>query len=172
MFAGAFNRTPFNLPYVAEVLFSVMFEPIIEVDSRLNLEMPFGLAFEVIGELQADMIREIPFIASIETMTEIQTEIGIEMPISAAFEVMTEFHAQVRYFHTDIISFEGNFAPGDRIVIDSQKMKITKNGQNIIHNMEGDFFDLVLGDNKLTYTDTAASRSVLIRVTHRDKYLY
>lgn len=51
-------------------------------------------------------------------------------------------------------------------------MKITKNGKNALHLMDGDFFDLVFGENKITYTDQEITRSVLARVTHRDKYLY
>ncbi|MNV99427.1 hypothetical protein D3C71_1947830 [compost metagenome] len=51
-------------------------------------------------------------------------------------------------------------------------MKITQNGTNALALMSGDFFDLNLGNNELTYTDPETGRDILIRISYRDKYLY
>ncbi|MNW40822.1 hypothetical protein D3C74_179460 [compost metagenome] len=80
--------------------------------------------------------------------------------------------AELSKFHTDYIEFMDVFRPGEVIVIDSGKFKITRNGQNVSHLYNGDFFDLNLGNNNLTWTDPETGRTVLCRITHRDKYLY
>ncbi|MCC3380684.1 hypothetical protein ACFQ5D_10670 [Paenibacillus farraposensis] len=80
--------------------------------------------------------------------------------------------AELSKFHTDYIEFTDVFRPGEVIVIDSGKFKITRNGQNVSHLYNGDFFDLNLGNNNLTWTDPETGRTVLCRITHRDKFLY
>lgn len=80
--------------------------------------------------------------------------------------------AELSKFHTDYIEFTDVFHPGDVIVIDSGKFKITRNGQNVSHLYNGDFFNLNLGENNLTWTDPETGRTVRCRITHRDKLLY
>ncbi|WP_025715592.1 phage distal tail protein [Paenibacillus sp. 1-18] len=81
-------------------------------------------------------------------------------------------HADADRYHTDYIEFTDVFRPGEVIVIDSGKFKITRNGQNVSHPYNGDFFDLNLGNNNLTWTDPETGRTVLCRIAHRDKFLY
>lgn len=80
--------------------------------------------------------------------------------------------AEASKYHTDWIEFDDAFHPGDVIIIDSGKFKITRNGANVSHLYNGDFFDLNLGTNNFTWTDPATGRTVLFRITHRDKFLY
>ncbi|MEK5165973.1 hypothetical protein NYE69_27005 [Paenibacillus sp. FSL R5-0527] len=80
--------------------------------------------------------------------------------------------AEASKYHTDWIEFTDAFRPGDVIIIDSGKFKITRNGVNVSHLYNGDFFDLNLGENRLTWTDPATGRTILFRITHRDKFLY
>ncbi|WP_379161388.1 hypothetical protein [Paenibacillus sp. sgz5001063] len=84
----------------------------------------------------------------------------------------TEVTVSVRYTHADRVTYTGDFAPGDRLVIDTRKQTITLNGVNVIHLLDGYFFDLVFGPNAITYVDTETSRNILTRITHRDRYLY
>lgn len=172
MFGGAFNRLPFDRPFQQELSFSVNFDIITEVESKLNLDMAIPVVVEFITEFNSEMIREQSFGAEFETMFNFETTMVREQSYNALFELALEVQATVKYTHTNEIIFTGGFAPGERIVIDTKKMKITKNGQNALHLMDGDFFDLVFGENKITYTDQEITRSVLARVTHRDKYLY
>ncbi|NUU73759.1 phage distal tail protein, partial [Paenibacillus xylanilyticus] len=72
----------------------------------------------------------------------------------------------------DYIEFEDNFNPGDQIIIDSGKFKITRNGQNVSHLYTGDFLQLNPGTNSLRWTDPETARTVLFRITHRDRFLY
>lgn len=172
MFGGPFNRLPFNRTLNLEVVFSVTFESETDLDSRMSLEMSMAAAFEMETELAADMTREIPFGTIFESSTEILTAMVRERQFKAPFESSTEFSTNLSLYHVDEIEFIGEFKPGDRIVIDSSKFKITQNGVNASHLYEGDFFALNLGTNNLTYTDPETGRQVLIRITHRDKYLY
>lgn len=105
------------------------------------------------GRMQAEYIREIEMIAE---------------RMSGAGSL----HADADRYHTDYIEFTDVFRPGEVIVIDSGKFKITRNGQNVSHLYNGDFFDLNLGNNNLTWTDPETGRTVLFRITHRDKFLY
>ncbi|MCL6605628.1 MAG: hypothetical protein K6T94_22420 [Paenibacillus sp.] len=172
MFGGSFNRLTFDRPYAPEVLLSIEFEFKTEMQTPLNLEMSMPAAFEFLTEYVSPLTRELTFLAQFEFMTEFNPVMVREINMYALFEFMTEFENVVKYTHTDEITFTGNFAPGERIVIDAKKMRITKNGQNILHLVEGDPFDLVFGVNKIRYEDPETTRSVLTRITHRDKYLY
>lgn len=172
MFGGPFNRLPFNRELNNEVVFSVTFESETEMDSTLNLEMSMAATFDSETEFSADMIREVSFGAEFDTSTEMLAQMVRERLFSVNFETETEFMAKPSYFHIDEIEFTGTFKPGDKIIIDSGKFKITQNGQNVSHLYEGDFFNLNLGTNNLTYTDPETGRQVLIRITHRDKFLY
>lgn len=74
-------------------------------------------------------------------------------------------------YRVDYIDYVARINPGDRIIIDSKNLKITHNGQNALHNMQGDFFDLNLGNNTITYTDPNTGRSVLMRITFQDRFV-
>ncbi|MEC0241971.1 hypothetical protein P4H66_19395 [Paenibacillus dokdonensis] len=172
MFGGPFNRMPFNRSLTIEALFSVTFESTTELEAQLNLEMPLSASFEVLTEFASDMTREISFGALFESSTELLSEMIRERLFTSTFESITEFTANLKLYHIDMIEFVGSFAPGDRIFIDSGKFKITQNGLNVSDLYNGDFFDLNLGTNNLTYTDSETGRQVLIRITHEDKFLY
>ncbi|WP_199187158.1 hypothetical protein, partial [Trinickia caryophylli] len=84
----------------------------------MNLEMSIAAQFEFETEFEAQMIREIPFAAQFEFQTEVESLMIREIPFAAQFEFKTEFEAGVKYYHIDMIEFTGDFAPGERIVID------------------------------------------------------
>lgn len=172
MFRGPFNRLPFNRTTSLETFFTVTFESATEIDSRLNLEMAVVVVFESETEVDAPLTREIQFAAEIETATELLAQFIREMYLGANIESQTEISVTVTYSHVDEITFSGGFKPGDRLVIDTKRKTVTLNGQNALHMVDGNFFELISGVNKLTYTDNASARNILTRITHRDKYLY
>ncbi|WP_339816766.1 hypothetical protein MKZ15_15335 [Paenibacillus sp. FSL R7-0216] len=172
MFGGPFNRLPFNRQLSLEIFFSVNFESNTEFESRMNLEMPLSANFEMETEFTSEMTREIYFGVIFESVTELMTKMIRERMMQVEFESKTEFDAKLKLFHVDEIEFVGEFKPGDKIIINSEKFKITRNGENVSDLYVGDFFDLNLGTNNLAWTDPATGRTVLIRITHRDKFLY
>lgn len=172
MFGGPYNRLPYGRTYAIETLFTVNFESTTEVGARLSLEFPVTVVFESRTELGAPMTREIAFGAAIESATELFTQMTRERTFASAFSSFTELTASPVYSHIDTITFTGDFAPGDRLVIDTRTKTITLNGVNVLDKMDGDFFELIYGENALTYTDKEGNRNVLARVTHLDRYLY
>ncbi|MDH6373519.1 hypothetical protein M2444_005351 [Paenibacillus sp. PastF-3] len=172
MFGGAFNRIVFDGGYIPELTFGADFEVKTEFDSRMNLDMAITAMFEFISEFEATMVREQTYNADFQFMTGLEATMVRERSMVALFEFKTELKAGVRYTHTDEFTFTGEFNPSERIVIDTKKMKITKNGQNVFHLHGGEFLEIAFGENTITYTDSEGSRAVLTRVTHKDKYLY
>lgn len=75
------------------------------------------------------------------------------------------------YYQQSYMQLDGAFAPGDRIVLDASRLSITKNGENALYMLSGEFFDLNLGPNSIIYSDDAAGRNVLLRITHRDRFI-
>ncbi|GIO63588.1 phage distal tail protein [Paenibacillus cineris] len=171
MFGGPFNRLPYNRPLTLEVLFSITFESETELAAKINLDMPLSVTFDMETEFTPEMTRVIPFSSMFETATEMLSEMTRIRLFGVNFESITELSAASKLYHIDQIQFVGTFAPGDRIIIDSKNLKFTKNGANALHMMQGDFFDLSLGPNNLVYTDPATNRNILIRITHRDKFV-
>lgn len=172
MFGGPFNRLPFNRPFSVDTVFSVVFETESEMQTKLNLDMALSATFDMETELLADMTREIQFGSMFESASEVVTQMIRERLFSAGFQSESALSSKMSLFHVDEIEFIGEFKPGDKIIIDSEKFKITRNGENVSDLYVGDFFDLNLGMNNLTWTDPATGRAVLIRITHRDKFLY
>ncbi|QOH62405.1 phage distal tail protein [Paenibacillus polymyxa] len=169
--AGAENDNAFNL-----MSFNVD-EPDTVTEYILEFVLDMTAAAELSGEskAQADFVREyaleaVPMsgegrITNAEYVREILMK---AVPMSGEGRIS----AELSKFHTDYIEFTDVFRPGEVIVIDSGKFKITRNGQNVSHLYNGDFFDLNLGNNNLTWTDPETGRTVLFRITHRDKFLY
>ncbi|WP_059043924.1 phage distal tail protein [Paenibacillus rubinfantis] len=172
MFGGPFTRLPFNRPFSVETVFSVVFESDPGMDTRMNLDMAISASFDMETELAADMTREIRFVTLFEAASDMVVQMIRERLFAAGFHSETELAAKMSLYHVDSIEFTGEFKPGDKIIIDSEKFKITRNGDNVSNLYVGDFFDLNLGTNNLTWTDPATGRTVLIRITHRDKFLY
>jgi hypothetical protein len=135
--------------------------------------MEFAPSFE--GDLQTDMAFE----ANRDKMSEFTMELTQSMEFEGTRDRVYPFEIDIDMqmsfdaarFHVDEMVITGDFAPGDKIVIDSDALKLTKNGTNALHLMQGDFFDINPGENEVTVTDDQSSRSVRIRMTHRDRFV-
>ncbi|MFK7692852.1 phage distal tail protein [Paenibacillus sp. HJGM_3] len=93
------------------------------------------------------------------------------LSLEAAIHGASTIDAAVSRYRYEIIEYTGVIAPGDRIVIDARTLTVTKNGVNALHEVSGDFFSLNLGENDILYKDSESNRSVIIRITHRDKFV-
>ncbi|MMZ48457.1 hypothetical protein D1872_101280 [compost metagenome] len=163
---NSFNLMSFNVD-----------EPGTVTEYILEFVLDMTAAAELSGEgrMQADFVRDyvleaVPMsghgrMTDAEYIREILMQ---SIPMSGEGRIT----ADLSKFHTDYIEFTDVFRPGEVIVIDSGKFKITRNGKNVSHLYNGDFFDLNLGNNNLTWTDPETGRTVLFRITHRDKFLY
>lgn len=171
-FHAAFNRAPFNRPYVIQAFFNVTIASMTDAAARLNADFAVGLTYESATEFNGAPTRDIPAAATFASATELLTQMIRERLHAAGLASSTQFSANVRYMHVDALTFAGDFDPGDKLVIDVKRQTITLNGVNAIHLLDGDFFELGLGLNTVTYADNEAAREILTRITHRDRYLY
>lgn len=167
-----FNRAPFNRSFSIDALFTVTIESASDLSALISVDFPVTVSFESATDLTSEFIREMAVAAEISTATEMLTQLVRERLFGASITTATDFVVNVTYAHINEIGLAGDFKPGDVIVIDTARQTITINGENALHLMTGDFFDLVYGANTLTYSDGEAARNVRTRVTHRDKFLY
>lgn len=172
MFGGPFNRLPFNRPVTMFVFGRAVLSGCAELVAASTIELAGQAILAGEGGLGADFIREISFTAQMEADSGMSLGFVRERLQSAIMHGISSQQGKASRYHVDEIEFIGPFVPGDIIVIDSEKFKITRNGENVSHLYNGDFFDLNLGTNNLTWTDPATGRTILFRITHRDKFLY
>ncbi|MBQ4899367.1 phage tail family protein [Paenibacillus sp. Marseille-P2973] len=177
MFGGSFNDLAFNSASEDAV-------NIVDMEARLSgegrvlvdkfsMEMAATAHLSGDGRITAEYIRE--YSLEPERMSgegRLSAAFIREIRHSARLSGEGRLRAEATKYHVDYIEFTDTFKPGDVIIIDSGKLKITRNGQNVSHLYEGGFFDLNLGTNNLTWTDPATGRTILFRITHRDKFLY
>jgi len=175
MFGGPFNRLPFNRPadFTRTIYGGGIVNAQVEVLGSFLREMRSGGTVEVPVEVLASFIRQMMGVpVEVDITVEIQGSFTREFklggtPVDVYVEVLGEGYRN----HFDTITFTGSFAPGEVIVIDAKMLTFTKNQQNALQDMTGDFFDLNLGGNEITYIDSQGSRNVLMRITHRDKFV-
>jgi hypothetical protein len=176
MFGGSFNDLSFNsyTDQEANIIdISVNLSGSSEATLDLNMEMTLLAHLSGQGEVIANYIRE--FDSKVDRMSGkggTSATIVREMRPNVRLSGEGRISAVASKFHVDYLDFTGEFKPGDRITIDSGKYKITRNGENVSHLYGGDFFNLNLGTNNLTWTDTVTGRIILFRITHRDRFLY
>jgi len=175
MFGGPFNRLPFNRPadFTRTIYGGGTMNVDVEVLESFIRDIQSGGVVEVPIDVLGSFTRQMLGVPdAVDVVVEVQGSFIREFraqpePVDIIVEVLGEGYRN----HFDSITFTGNFAPGEVIVIDSKMLTMTKNGQNALQDMTGDFFDLNLGGNQVTYTDDQGERNVLMRITHRDKFV-
>ncbi|MNB67235.1 hypothetical protein D3C81_309280 [compost metagenome] len=169
---SAFGRVAFNRPFSTFVSASASADVIVEALAAAGIETSPVAAGDVIIEGTAAGLREIVGAhASADVIVEALAAAIRERFGSGVADVIVEARARARYTHLDALVFSGAFAPGDIVIIDAARLKITKNGENALHLVSGEPFDLNLGQNEITYTDPSGVRTVLMRITYKDKFV-
>lgn len=168
---GPFGRLPFNRPYSVEIYGGFMIDLSGEVsvsgimvasptfDADLMLETIFETIREQFGSFLAEAAVEVEAFGVRERTGQFVAEATVEVSFAAG-----------RY-HVEVIEFTGEFKPGDQIIIDNERLRFLLNGQNALHMMQGEFFDLNTGENEIIYTDDQSGRTVRMRITFRDRYV-
>lgn len=172
MFGGPFNRQPFNRPLSIFVYGRAFLSANAGVVATSIVEVGGRAVLNGEGGVQTNFNREISFATKMDADSSMSANFIRERLHKAVMHGITSMQTRGRRYHIDEIEFVGPFAPGDKIIIDSEKFRISRNGENVSHLYNGDFFDLNLGTNNLTWTDPASGRTILFRITHRDKFLY
>jgi len=168
---GGFNRLPFNRTESVEIYGSFVIDASGDVHALANVVAS--------PNFQTDLSADVIFAAVREQFGAFLVDAAAEMEASGvrertgqfAIDATLEVSFSAGRYHVDVIEFSGEFKPGDKIVIDNEKLKFTLNGQNALHLMSGDFFDLNTGENEIIYTDDQSGRTVRMRITFRDRYV-
>ncbi|MNW36736.1 hypothetical protein D3C74_137540 [compost metagenome] len=168
---GAFNGMPYNRTasfdisgsFAIELESEVLILATIEAHTGFNVDCDLELAFESVREQFGSFVLE----------QALEMEFNAVRERYGKFDVVCELEVSfiAGRMHVDFAEFIGEFKPGDQIIIDSDKLKMTLNGQNALHLMQGDFFDLNTGSNELIYTDDKTGRTVRMRITFKDKFV-
>lgn len=183
MFGGSFNEIEFNTGGGVNIIDmsahlsggAQMYTKRDGDEYELEYSMEMSLSSEMSGEarVNADFLREYVLEAlPMSGEAQVQVDFVREMRFSSQMSGEARVDAAASRYHVDYIEFEDNFSPGDQIIIDSGTFRITRNGQNVSHLYTGDFLQLNPGVNTLRWTDPESSRTVLFRITHRDRFLY
>jgi hypothetical protein len=165
-----FNRAPFNRPFSVDILASFTWDGEGGMSIKGTGEFLAVISMHGEGEFSINAIREQFASINWDGVGELSIAAIRERLASIRWNGEGSFTVNANRYHIDEIEITGPFAPGDKIIIDSGKFRVTKNGQMIGYS--GDFFDLHPGANHITYTDPATGRTIQMRVTYRDKYLY
>ncbi|GIQ63726.1 hypothetical protein PACILC2_22940 [Paenibacillus cisolokensis] len=166
---AAFGRTAFNREFSVDVFASAIFHGVATFITEPVIDGLFSARFDGEGTFDAPLVREIYFTASIDGIGEMSGSYVRERFGNATFNGVATFTADGGRYRVEYIEITGGFAPGDKIVIDTKKLKVTKNG--VIAPYNGDFFEINPGTNTIIYTDPATSRNVKLRLTHRDRFM-
>ncbi|MGF6356174.1 hypothetical protein ABIE27_004089 [Paenibacillus sp. 4624] len=168
---GAFNRMPFNRSFSVYVFGRAVLHGEGGLTATASVEMTGSARMDGVGELHADFVREINFAAKMHGEGGLSASFIRERLQKAIMHGVGTLKANAGRYRVDFIDYVARIEPGDRIIIDSKNLKITHNGQNALHNIQGEFFDLNLGNNTVTYTDPETGRSVLMRITFQDRFV-
>jgi len=168
---GGFNTMPFNTPH------SINIYGAFELDSELDTLITAGLVIQGSFDLSSEL--DTVFDGIRDRLAQFIIDNTLDMEFEATrfrygnFNIEGKLDVQFNAsrYHVDVLEFTGEFKPGDRIEIDSKWLTFNKNGQNVLEGMKGDFFDLNLGNNLITYTDDQSGRTVRMRITHGDKFV-
>lgn len=79
--------------------------------------------------------------------------------------------SRLRIQHVYGWEYSGDFAPGDRIKVDRDRLTVTLNGSNVMHLVDGDLPFFAPGPNALTFEDSEGARQVRIRVLWRGRWM-
>ncbi|MNH78566.1 hypothetical protein D3C73_308720 [compost metagenome] len=169
--ASPFNRLTYNRPLTVFVFGSAILSGDGGMSAAANADMIGSARLDADGGLSATFNREIVFAARMDAEAGLSAGYIRERIQSAIMQGIGTLKTNGSRYHVDEIEVLGPFAPGDRIIIDSKKLKVTKNGENALHLMQGNFFDLNIGENNITYTDPETGRDILMRITYKDKFV-
>jgi len=165
----AFGATPFNRPFLTEIFFAATLSGDGSLTAVPSVTYIASLVLSGEGAISSDYIRELTYAATLEADGSLSATMTRERIAGAILNGEGTLSAQPRKYHVQSLTVDGPFAPGDKITVDSGRLRVLRNGEYTAY--DGDFFDLHPGENTLSYTDSSGARTVQVRVTWRDRFL-
>lgn len=166
-----YNHTHYNRPYADDIFASAVLSGEGEILAHGSVDLAAAAHLSGTGLIDAEFIREINLESSMSGSGQVTATLLRDLSFEVALSGQGTVTAGANRYNVKFITFTGAFAPGDQIVIDMDKFKVTLNGDSVLKLVSGDFFSLAPGDNDLTYEDSEGSRTVRIRISNTDRFL-
>ncbi|MED0672026.1 phage tail family protein [Aneurinibacillus aneurinilyticus] len=166
---GGFNTLPFNREGVegADKYASMIAEISSETSLHAAVEYTGQMSVDVESEAVLVAIREQYGAASVKAISE--TNLHISTRLQITIEATSESVLKGRRMHTQMLQFTGQIRPGEQLMIDTERMTATLNGQNVLNKINGLFVELQPGQNTITYADTDNARNIDLILRHRGR---
>ena len=74
-------------------------------------------------------------------------------------------------FNIFVMEYTGQLDVGETLTLNTERFTLVKDGQNVLNLLEGDFVNLKLGLNEIQIESDTVTRTLLVRVEHRDRWL-
>lgn len=168
---GGFNQTEFNTTSNTEVYLYGTLTGEAGISAEFNAVFMLSSTLPGEGSLSADIHRLIEAAVSWSAEGEIAAKVLRVFFYASDLQAESWIIATPTQLRKEMIEFMGDIKPGDELVIDMEKMTATLNGQNVLHLIDLDRFNLRSGTNELTYEDEEGTRTIHVKVTHRDRWL-
>lgn len=166
-----FNHVHYNREYTVAVFASAHLSGEGEMLAHGTVDLSAAAQLTGMGLIDAEYIREIFMDTKMNGTGLITATMLRDRTFAVTLSGEGTMTAAANRYNVKFITFSGAFDPGDQIVIDMDKFKVTLNGDSALKQISGDFFSLAPGDNELTYEDSEGSRTVRIRISNTDRFL-
>ncbi|MED4726982.1 phage tail family protein [Aneurinibacillus migulanus] len=166
---GAFNTLTFNRESTegTDKYAAMTVEVTSEASLHAAVEYTGQMSVDVESEAVLVAMREQYGTASVEAISETNLHISTRLQITV--EAVSETVLKGRRMQTQMLQFTGQIRPGEQLIIDTERMTTTLNGQNVLNKINGLFVELQPGQNTLTYADTDSSRNIDLILRHRGR---
>lgn len=166
---GAFNTLTFNRESVEGT------DKYASMTAEITSETSLHAAVEYTGQMSVDVESETAFVAireqygatSVEAISE--TNLHISTRLQITIEATSESMLKGRRMQTQMLQFTGQIRSGEQLMIDTERMTATLNGQNVLNQVNGLFIELQPGQNTITYADTDSTRNIDLILRHRGR---
>jgi len=173
---SGFNQTPFNVPAAGQsvVEFAADFRGSGRVESQARVTASGVSGLRGVAHIDAKFTRTITAApAAVRGAGRVESVyVRYLIATPAAMRGAGRTVSEPRRFRRETITFDGSFPPGSEVVIDLKRLIVTQDQVNALRRISGDLrlLRIMPGNNNIRYTDTASSRQVRIRVTHKDRF--
>lgn len=139
-------------------------------NSKFNTEKTNYIGFYVTLSAGSS-IKANEIISIVESVTlKANSRIIRTIKADAKLKGKSSITADARLYRIHEVLITEEFKPGDIIILNSNTFELTKNNQNIIDTMQGDFFYLQK-KNTVIYSDNENMREIDMEINYRDRWL-
>ncbi len=160
---------------IAEVMRIISLESIQHGEGRIRAESAVlwnGQALLLAESYQqANPLRLIAYGSDMSAEADMNAALMRIIRYQVHLSASSELQAIMGKYKVQRFSFTGSFAPGDEILIIPQYRRITRNGENVRHMIDGNWIMIMPGENQIQYSDTEMQRTIRQRITHRDRLI-